>query len=98
MATDVIQLLSESGAWVDPNLRALEPSNDKESNGALSKRKRRKIEKASLHCNKEKEKDPKPANCNTNEIMSYSDDEFASLVTNRIVLKRASNVSDTDSE
>ena len=98
MAKDLINLLSESEAWVDPNLIALVPCNDKDSKGGLSKRKRRKIDKASMHSTTVIGKDIKPQNSNTNELMSCSEDEFASLVTNRIVLKRAGNVSDTDSE
>jgi hypothetical protein len=98
MAKDVIQLLSKTSAWVDPNLIALLPRDEKgtvEEGG--SRRKRRKRGKAALDKTKINE-EAKQQGADSNEDGLRSDDEFASLAHNRIVLQRASNVSDEDSD
>jgi len=102
MANDVVELLRSCNAWVDPNLIALVPKDSKQSDGE-SKRKRRKRNKKTsdegetVDTNTSNAKKKKP---NVDDIQVAEDseeDEFAHLAPNRIVLKRASHVADSDS-
>ena len=97
MATDVVQLLSQTKAWIDPNLKALLPHGEKVTGEEGSRRKRRKKRKESLDIAKINVKSKKPSTESNEKVLS-SDDEFASLALNRIVLQRAGNVSDEDSD
>jgi len=101
MAKDLIDLLRSCNAWVDPNLIALVPGGAVE--GGESKRKRRKHNKNGeegtavdtiAHINNKKKK----TDSSMNSIDMESEDEFPALSQNRIVLKRASHVSQDDSD
>mmetsp|Transcript_23996 Transcript_23996/g.66495 ORF Transcript_23996/g.66495 Transcript_23996/m.66495 type:complete len:653 (-) Transcript_23996:199-2157(-) len=102
MAKDVLELLRSCNAWVDPNLIALLPEDAKQDTGD-SKRKRRKRGKnandegEALDAKSSAAKKKKP-DVDDSNIMDDSEDEFAHLAPNRIVLKRASHVPDSDSE
>lgn len=101
MANDVVELLRSCNAWVDSNLIALVPKDSKQSDGE-SKRKRRKRNKKTsdegetVDTNTSNAKKKKP-NVNDTQVAEDSEDEFAHLAPNRIVLKRASHVVDSDS-
>ena len=113
MAKDMVDLLRSCNAWVDPNLVALIPGGDKQGGGE-SKRKKRKLNKMkaaeSDAVDKSGPKSPKKAKpsetktttakaSNVDDDMGMgSEDEFPDLAPNRIVLKRASHVSMSDSD
>ena len=92
MAKDVVELLRSCNSFVDTNLLSLIPTSKHGVEGeesAMSRSKRRKRNK------KESETDiQSPKNDHEIEF----DQEFASLQPNRIVLKRASHVSDAESD
>ena len=103
MAKDTVELLRSCNAWVDPNLIALVPGGTKYGDGE-SKRKRRKR-------NKSKSAGPnnayiislskqEPKYCNKDDVVDEDEGEetFLELAHNRIVLKRASHVTYSDSE
>ena len=92
MAKDVIELLRSCNAHVDPNLLALVPAGkDHSSDGMSSRAKRRRK-------NKENAVKVEEAKKNDMKCLGSDEDEFASLQHNRIVLKRASHVSDAESD
>lgn len=102
MASDVVELLKNSNAWVDPNLIALIPGKVKHNCGE-SKRKKRKrdgnnSESPELSVDT-KISDSKKEN-ELKTIADSEDDEFADqLNPNRIMFKRASHVTlDSDTE
>jgi ATP-dependent RNA helicase DDX5/DBP2 len=87
MAKDVVTLLTETNAWIDPNL--LELTAEKAQEGRRSKR--RKLDDAA--------KSPAQADANVEcDNDDAGEDQYAFLNPNRIVLKRASHVSDASSE
>lgn len=90
LAADMIQLLEHTNAWVDPNLRELVNGNNGNKN---NKAKNKSPSKPS-----EAKKVP-PSAKNIPSIVEGNDDDdnFPELVANRIVLKRASHVSDASS-
>ena len=102
MANDVVALLRSSNAWVDSNLIALVSGGIKQGDGE-SKRKSRKRDKnktgeaETVDCNAVDAK-KKKSDANDMLVMEDSEDEFADLAPNRIVLKRASHVVDSDEE
>jgi superfamily II DNA/RNA helicase len=83
MAKDVLALLEFSNAWIDPNLLELVGRND----GPLKKKQRRQQQQTAADENLGDGLD-------ANEGDEWDDGQFASLCANRIVLKRASHVSD----
>ncbi|KAL3941897.1 MAG: hypothetical protein SGBAC_003823 [Bacillariaceae sp.] len=88
LATDMISLLEKTDAWVDPNLRALAGRGASKDKRPQSKAKPPKREAGS-----EKRKDlPKDDTWGDDD-----DNEFPELAPGRIVLKRASHVSDASS-
>ena len=100
MAKDMVDLLRSCNAWVDPNLVALIPGGAKQGDGE-PKRKRRKRNK----CSNDELEDvssstQKQKHCNTDDFGDVEDaeDVFPELMQNRIVLKRASHVTFSDSE
>ena len=103
MASDVVDLLRSCNAWVDPNLVALVPGGIKQGEGA-SKRKRRKRDKNKSEGPNTADINPPNAKKKNKSIgddigvMEELEDEFPDLVPNRIVLKRASHVTYSDSE
>lgn len=102
MAKDMVDLLRSCNAWVDPNLIALIPGGDKQGGGE-SKRKKRKLNKMkaaesdTVDKSTENPKKAKASNVDDGVGMD-SEDEFPDLAPNRIVLKRASHVSMSDSD
>eukprot|EP00980_Cylindrotheca_fusiformis_P018752 scaffold6247_cov104-Cylindrotheca_fusiformis.AAC.2 len=95
LVTDLIGLLESTNAWVDPNLRELvaspspaKMSSNNETKGTEKKShcaKREKQEKSIVDGNDDKGGD------------NWQDDYYPELAANRIVLKRASHVSDASS-
>ena len=92
MADSVIELLRICGAHIDPNLLALsleKPISDT-SNKAKSRKKRKKEDHDIPNCKPETSIDI---------LECHSEDEqFSHLGNTRIVLKRASHVSDASDE
>jgi superfamily II DNA/RNA helicase len=105
MAGDLVRLLETHGAWVDPNLRALVQSTasaiaGKNSNGKditrhVSDSNTTKRRSSRNDSSKQVKKDTKSTM--DSDSTALSEDEFASLSANRIVLKRACHVSDASS-
>ena len=104
MARDVFELLRSCNAWIDPNLVALVGDNkngggggsgdteELEYNNGKKKRKRRSVDGRKGSVGGEAGE-----GVGTDEVgqeEEYDDGEFASIGTNRIVLQRASHVSD----
>ena len=87
LAMDLIRLLEAHKAWVDPNLRALAMEDD---NHGKSQKKAKKTRKGI----KEENNDGNDDNDDDDEEPV---DDFPELTPNRIVLKRASHVSDASS-
>lgn len=85
MAKDVLALLEFSNAWIDPNLSVLVGRND----GPSKKKQRRQQLTAADDYHQASGDGP-----DANEDDDWDDGQFASLCANRIVLKRASHVSD----
>jgi hypothetical protein len=85
MAKDVLALLEFSNAWIDPNLLELVGRND-----GPSKKKQRRQQQTVAEDYHQASGDGTDAN----EDDDWDDGQFASLCANRIVLKRASHVSD----
>ena len=79
------------------NLKALLPQNETLSVEDGPKRKRRKKRNESMDIKNISEQAKEPSVNAVQHVLS-SDDEFASLSLNRIVLKRAQNVSDEGSD
>eukprot|EP00536_Pseudo-nitzschia_multiseries_P016400 jgi/Psemu1/221226/e_gw1.1102.29.1 len=116
MAKDVVELLRSCNAWVDPNLIALLPADAKQDTGDSKRKRRKRgknsnedgdpIDKNASSAKKKKtDADVSSAKKNKSDaddshVMQDSEDEFAHLAPNRIVLKRASHVrvEDSDSE
>jgi superfamily II DNA/RNA helicase len=107
MASDLVQLLEASNAWVDPNLRALVVETDKQANDAAGqKTKRRDKSGTTTKTESRRSKKRKRVDNGTKgggNDASHDDnldeeDEFANLSANRIVLKRASHVSDASED
>ena len=95
MAPDLIALLRSCQQWIDPNLVSLVPGGVE---GCESKRKRRKRGKMSEET-LEVKSNPISAiddakKTSSKNINMDSEDEFAFLGQNRIVLERASHVAD----
>lgn len=90
MAKDVVALLESSKAWIDPNLAELVDSETRPK-----KKQRRNREDEKPQATREEKARALPAE---NEAADNDDDwddgQFANLSGNRIVLKRASHVSD----
>ena len=84
MAKDVVALLTESKAWIDPNLVAL--AGEKPQEGKRTKK--RKRDETTTKTNVDGEE---------NDDYDDNEDPFPFLNPNRIVLKRASHVSDASS-
>lgn len=84
MAKDVVALLTESKAWIDPNLVAL--AGEKPQEGKRTKK--RKRDETATKTNVDGEE---------NDDYDDNEDPFPFLNPNRIVLKRASHVSDASS-
>jgi len=94
MAKDVIDLLKSSNSWIDQNLISLVPGG---VDGCESKRKKRRKDKNEDIQEPSINEDAKVEDAKVDEIQvgnGDSDDEFAFLVQNRIVLERASHVKD----
>ena len=91
MAKDVVELLRSCNAHVDPNLLSLVPGKDRMIDELSSRAKRRRKNKQSV---------AKVEKTKKNHVGCFDSDEeeFASLQHNRIVLKRASHVSDAESD
>jgi superfamily II DNA/RNA helicase len=95
MAKDVVSLLESCNAWVDPNLQELIDSPG--GGGGNNNSKKRKENKKPSR----KEEDPdvkKNKATNLNEDDEWDDGQFSNLAGNRIVLKRATHVSDASSD
>ena len=86
MAMDVLALLEFSNAWIDPNLLELVGRND----GSLSKKLCLREHTMAAAQNLGALGD----GSDTNDDDDWDDGQFARLCANRIVLKRASHVSD----
>ncbi len=95
MAKDVIRLLKNSNAIVDPNLISLVPEEDRLIDETHQKRKRRRRREKQTVENAESEIDEPVINANE---FDSDEQEFASLNPNRIILKRASHVSEAESD
>lgn len=111
MAKDMVELLHSCNAWVDPNLVALVPGGmDGEGESKRKGRKRNREKSSGTETadngavNAKKKNDcakKKAAKLEQAENMDDNDDiedEFPHLAPNRIVLKRASHVPDSDSD
>jgi hypothetical protein len=85
MAKDVLALLEFSKAWIDPNLAELVGTK-----GESPKKKRRRQEHDAVAEDIEALGDGPSAM----DDEDWDDGQFANLCANRIVLKRASHVSD----
>ena len=83
LAKDILSLLQANNAWIDPNLMELAGDD------GGKKTKRKKVNKEVV------EKEPS-ANADNEE--DWDDGQFPSLNPNRIVLKRASHVSDASDD
>jgi len=100
MAKDVVQLLQSCDAWVDPNLLDLA----KESSNKKIKKKHEVICKKEDKKKDDGSKKESAIALNADSEHQNSDywvcdnEQFSSLVGNKIVLKRASYVSDADTE
>ena len=107
MAADMVQLLEANNAWVDPNLRALVTTDDqKKNNKTISKNESRGDQNRSEKKKIAKEEHRKAAKLlsetksdSGSSLENYDDeedidDDFKDLAPNRIVLKRATHVSD----
>lgn len=101
MAKDVLALLETSNAWIDPNLKELVASS---TNTGDDKQDRRPTKKQRRERERETEKHPNKAGIDGEENdfvdgdEDYDeDDQFRNLNANRIVLQRASHVSDASS-
>lgn len=90
MAKDVIDLLKSSNSWIDQNLIALVPGG---VDGCESKRKKRRRDKEVIQDEPAINEDAKVDEIEVGNGDS-DDDDFPSLVQNRIVLERASHVKD----
>ena len=102
LARDMVQLLERSNAWVDPNLRQLIPSPKKYDGAAkqskTNKRKANGVEKSDEKHKKAKSKAEKISSKILEDDDQGDDDEDEGFLSgNRIVLKRASHVSDASS-
>jgi ATP-dependent RNA helicase DDX5/DBP2 len=86
MANDVLTLLNETKAWIDPNLREL--AGEKAAGNSRSKKRKRNQEM--LQPNLSHASSGEDANEESDE-----DDQYAFLDPNRIVLDRASHVNDS---
>ena len=104
MAGDLIKLLHGNNAWIDPNLKALAPGVAEQllGEGKSSNRKRRRKNNTDAA---EKEQTSSSIISNSNDMVAEvaaqddgDDDDYAELAPNRIVLKRASHVSDASDE
>lgn len=89
LAADMISLLEKTDAWVDPNLRALVGSGSSDENKATTKPKPPK--------NKPKTETKKAVTKDDTWGEDDDVDDFPELGPGRIVLKRASHVSDPSS-
>ncbi|KAG7341167.1 DNA/RNA helicase, superfamily II, SNF2 family protein [Nitzschia inconspicua] len=108
MASDLVKLLEASQAWVDPNLRALIGTTDTDTKTDGSKSKRSSKRKSDQAPNKQQQckikRNKQSSDASTKRAMGDADtssddnDEFANLSANRIVLKRASHVSDVSED
>lgn len=90
MAKDVIDLLKSSNSWIDQNLISLVPGG---VDGCESKRKKRRRDKEDIQDEPASNEDAKVDEIQVGNGDS-DDDDFSSLVQNRIVLERASHVKD----
>ncbi len=90
MAKDVIDLLKSSNSWIDQNLIALVPGG---VDGCESKRKKRRRDKEVIQDEPAINEDAKVDEIEVGNGDS-DDDDFPSLVQNRIFLERASHVKD----
>jgi len=94
MAKDVVSLLKSCNAWVDPNLQELIDSAG--GGGGGNNKKRKENKKPSR-----KEQDPdvkKEKATHLDDDDDWEDGQFSNLSGNRIVLKRATHVSDASSD
>lgn len=89
LAADMITLLESTNAWVDPNLRALAVVKKTEKGASNEKN-------TTSSCSKNDE-ESKMIEANRKFENGGQDEEFMELSPNRIVLKRASHVSDASS-
>jgi len=99
MAADLVQLLQNNNAWVDPNLLALvHEARDGESKEKTQTKtsNNKKKERSSQNSNDVKQSLDRKANDEEDDD-DNDVDEFPELSGNRIVLKRASHVSDASS-
>jgi superfamily II DNA/RNA helicase len=106
MAEDLVRLLETHAAWVDPNLRALVQSSTSAIPGKESSEEENPCHASDSNTTKRRSS----RNNSTKQAMkdmdgtidsdaaALSEDEFAFLSANRIVLKRASHVSDASSD
>jgi ATP-dependent RNA helicase DDX5/DBP2 len=90
MAPDLVQLLESNQAWVDPNLRALA---NETANGQTGQTRRKNGQKKDTAAEKA---DVENQSIDPEEESDHIDD-FPDLSATRIVLKRASHVSDASS-
>ena len=90
MAKDVVALLTESQAWIDPNLVAL--AGEKPQEGKRIKKRKRDETATKPVCETKTNVDGEH-----NDDAVDDEDPFPFLNPSRIVLKRASHVSDASS-
>ena len=95
VAADMVQLLEANDAWVDPNLRALisETKEKKLPRKEMSSRPAKNPSKPDKKVTKSKTAFARTDD-DKDALESDNDQDFDDLAPNRIVLKRASHVSD----
>lgn len=114
MANDMVDLLRSCNAWVDPNLIALVPGGLKQGDGESKRKRRKRdknkrdgpdaVDNNIQNAKKMKKSDSsinnakKSKKSDIDDMVLDSEDEFPDLAPNRIVLKRASHVSLSDSD
>jgi superfamily II DNA/RNA helicase len=102
MAADMVELLEANDAWVDPNLRGLtteapekEKKNKTNKQPVKASKKKQPVEASKkITASKPFDQEAKGGKSEGDDDAD-DDDDFKDLAPNRIVLKRASHVSDT---
>ena len=105
MARDVLELLQSCNAWIDPNLKALAAGSDNNVDKKGTKRRRKQsrcINVNSENFDKLVSSSSNSKKSSATEGLDYpkrdDEDEFDYLGTKKIVLQRASHVSDVESD
>ena len=96
MAPNVLSLLRQTNAYVDPNLLALVDGGDGKNNPKRGKKKSNKEEPLQKKLKKPNGEDNNGVEQEEKDN-DWDDGQFASLDPNRILLQRASHVSDASS-